>query len=176
MAAFYVQNFTFGARVSLGVKIRATELEFAPVNNNVLTLSPASGRSNGGVGQLSDTASQGLILFGKIIWLLLLISLFALSFIVWIWIASFRGGWRFWSWATSRPHPQQVSIGLFYGLIILAISPFFLFVDWTQKQFDRVLPEWMKLPAQVPFRQLFEQRLGITLGEELPFFLDKDID
>jgi hypothetical protein len=126
--------------------------------------------------QFPFAISQSLMLVGKIAWLLLLLGLFGLSFIVWIWIASFRGGWRFWSWAESRPHPEQVSTGLLYGVIILLVSPFFLFVDWTQKQFDKVLPEWMKLPAQVPFRQLFEERLGIKLGEELPFFIEKDLE
>lgn len=144
--------------------------------NGTIVSSSSSNRTSIGGDQFPYTVSQGLMLVGKILWLLLLIGLFALSFIVWIWIASFRSGWRFWSWVESRPHPQQVSIGLLYGLIIVAVSPFFLFVDWTQKQFDRVLPEWMKLPAQVPFRKLFEERLGIKLGDEMPFFLEKDLE
>lgn len=149
--------------------------------NPTLILTPYSAQPGGGSNtnnsfneQFPYTLSQSLLLIGKISWLLLLIGLFVLSFVVWIWLASFRSGWRFCSWAETRPQPQQVTIGLLYGLIILVTSPFFLFVDWAQKQFDKVLPEWMKLPAQVPFRQLFQERLGITLGDEFPFFIDKD--
>jgi hypothetical protein len=156
-------------------------LVFRPMANLMLAPMQSSGRSGTGSNgsgneQFPYAVSQSLMLLGKITWLLLLLGLFALSFVVWLWIASFRSGWRFWSWAETRPHPQQVSIGIFYGIIILLVSPFFLFVDWSQKQFDRVLPEWMKLPAQIPFRQLFEERLGIDLGDELPFFIDKDIE
>ena len=128
--------------------------------------------SNGDFGNhLSGTISQALMLLGKVLWFLLLLSLLVVSFIVWLWVISFRSGWRFWNWVENRDN-QQISAGLIYGISVLLISPFFLFVDWSQKQFSKVLPEWMKLPAQVPLRQLFQERLGITLGDEFPFFIE----
>jgi hypothetical protein len=128
--------------------------------------------SNGDFGShLSYSISQVLVLFGKILWLLLLLTLFAASFVVWLWVISFRSGWRFWNWVENRNN-QQISTGLVYGISVLLISPFFLFVDWSQKQFSKVLPEWMKLPAHIPLHQLFEERLGITLGDEFPFFVE----
>lgn len=117
--------------------------------------------------------SQSLILIGKIAWLFFLLSLFALSFLAWIWIVSFRSGWRFGEWVKERSRPEEVPIGLFYGMLVLLISPFFLFYDWAQAQFKDVLPEWMKLPVQIPFRERFEEQLGIILGEEFPFFIKK---
>lgn len=117
--------------------------------------------------------SQGLILVGKILWFLLLVSLLALSVVFWIWVISFRSGWRFWTWVENRDS-QQISVGIVYGFFVLLISPFFLFVDWAQKQFDKILPQWMKLPAHFPVRQLFEERLGIKLGEEFPFFIEPE--
>ena len=147
--------------------------------SNSLMLSPMSalGRqtveSNGESGdQFPYAIAQSLLLIGKVFYLLLLLALFAISFVVWIWVASFRSGWRFGDWVETRDDAQQVSVGILYGFAVLVITPFFLFVDWAQKQFDRVLPNWMKLPSQVPVRQLFEDRLGIKLGEEFPFFIE----
>ena len=126
--------------------------------------------SNGHFGnQISYSVSQILVLFAKSLWFLLLVALLALSIVVWLWVISFRSGWRLWTWAQERNN-DQISVGLFYGLTVLLISPFFLFVDWAQKYFAKVIPDWMKLPAQVPVRQLFEHRLGISLGDEFPFF------
>ena len=133
--------------------------------------------SNNANDQFPFALSQSLLQVAKVIWLALLLGLFFLSIIVWIWIASFRNGWRFGDWVKSRARAhessEQVTIGLLYGLIIVITLPFFIFVDWAQKTFDKVLPEWMKLPAEVPIQKAFKQRLGIDLGDEFPFFVEE---
>ena len=152
------------------------------------TLAPASisslGKSfpgsNGDTANLFPDAvsiSQLLILIGKVLWLLLLLTLFSLSLVVWLWVVFFRGGWRFWSWAYDRrDRPWKIVTGILYGFAVLAIAPFLLFLNWAQKQFKQLLPKWMQLPAQIPIRQLFDQRLGITLGNDFPFFIEKDVE
>lgn len=148
-------------------------------SSSVLTLSPLhvfSGSSGGTSERVSYTISQALVQLGKLILLLLLILLFSLSLVVWLWVISFRGGWRFWNWAQTRGDTQQVMIGIIYGIIVLFITPFFLFVEWAQKQFDNVLPGWMRLPAHISLRELYKERLGITLGEEFPFFIEEQTE
>jgi hypothetical protein len=149
-----------------------SKLMLAPASSLSKGFSVSSGGSSN---QATYALSQTLIQLGKIILLILLISLFILSFVVWVWVASFRSGWRFWTWVENRDS-QQISVGILYGISVLVISPFFLFVDWSQKQFERVLPDWMQLPGQFPLRQLFEERLGIKLGEEFPFFIESGKD
>lgn len=136
-------------------------------------LSPSPAISNrDSKDQVIHSISYSLILIGKVLWLLFLVALLVLSLIVWFWVISFRSGWRFWTWVKERDN-QQISAGILYGLSVLIISPFFLFVNWAQTRFDKVLPEWIQLPTQFPLRQLFEERLGIQLGEEFPFFIEQ---
>ncbi|MGC1310440.1 MAG: hypothetical protein WA885_24685 [Phormidesmis sp.] len=112
----------------------------------------------------SDAISKALVLIGKMFGLLLLLALFALSLVVWVWIASFRSGWQFWDWAKEKKD-AAISTSLFYGLIVLMISPIVIFFDWSQQ----VLPGWLKLPTDVPLRDYIEQQLDIDLGEGFPF-------
>jgi hypothetical protein len=138
-------------------------------------LSRSISTSSDSTDQVLYSLSRFLVFVGKVLWLLFLIALFALSLVVWLWVISFRSGWRFWMWVEERDN-QQISAGIFYGLLVLIITPFFLFVNWAQQRFDQVLPEWVKLPAQFPLRRLFEERLGIQLGEEFPFFIEQTQD
>lgn len=113
----------------------------------------------------SDAISNVISLIGKIFWVLFLLTLFALSIVVWVWIASFRSGWQFWDWAKEKKD-AAISTSLFYGLIILMISPIVFFFDWAQQ----MLPEhWVKIPAEVPLRDYLEMQLEINLGESFPF-------
>lgn len=114
----------------------------------------------------SSAAISNLVSFvGKIFGILFLLTLFALSIVVWVWIASFRSGWQFWDWAKEKKD-EAISTSLFYGLIILMISPIVFFFDWAQQ----MLPEhWVKIPAEIPLRDYLEKQLKIDLGESFPF-------
>lgn len=50
----------------------------------------------------SDAISRAIMLIGNLLRLILLLSLFALSLVFWLWIASFRSGWQFWLWAKEK--------------------------------------------------------------------------
>ncbi|MEM0982048.1 MAG: hypothetical protein AAGH78_17480 [Cyanobacteria bacterium P01_H01_bin.58] len=120
----------------------------------------------------SEALTQIVILGGKTLYLLLLFSLLVLSFAVWIWIASFRNGWSLLDWFLSTEREQRTSeqfaYGLFYGLIVIITSPVLLFSDWSQKQLQCWLPQWMQ-PGNIPAREIIENRLGIQLDENFPF-------
>ena len=117
--------------------------------------------------------SKIFMLIVNSIWVLILTLLFALSLIVWLWVACFRAGWRFGEWAKVRSG-EEVSIGLAYGGAVLAIAPLLLFIDWSQKRFGQFWPKWAQFPEKSHVRQLFKSQLGIELGEELPFLRGKE--
>ncbi|MEL6939835.1 MAG: hypothetical protein AAFO84_11655 [Cyanobacteria bacterium J06598_1] len=113
----------------------------------------------------SDAVSKLLLLIGRMLWLGFLLGLFILSLAVWIWIASFRSGWRFWEWVKEDREEGAVSVSLVYGLIILFISPVVVFFEWTQK----FLPEGFRIPMDKSITQLIQDQLHIDLGDSFPF-------
>ena len=136
-----------------------------------LLTSPASNGND--ANQYSYVVSKLFTLIINSIWFLLLTVLFALSLIVWLWVASFRAGWRFGEWAQCQGN-EKVPIGLAYGVAVLAIAPLLLFLDWSQNQFGKFWPQWAQFPDKSYVRQLFQTHLGIELGEELPFLRGKE--
>lgn len=113
----------------------------------------------------SDAVSKLLLLIGQTLWFGFLLGLFILSLAVWIWIASFRSGWRFWEWAKEDREDTAVSVSMVYGLIILFILPVVVFFDWTQK----FLPERFRIPMNKSITQLIQDQLHIDLGDSFPF-------
>lgn len=112
----------------------------------------------------SDAVSKLLLLISKTVWFGFLLGLFVVSLAVWIWIASFRSGWRFWTWAQDKEN-DAVSTSLAYGLIILIISPIVMFFEWSQ----RVLPDRLKIKTDIPIAQFIQEQLHIDLGDSFPF-------
>jgi hypothetical protein len=96
---------------------------------------------------------------GNILWFLFLLVFLAAASVVWIWIASFRSGWRFWSWFNAQPNDQTIiATHLVYHFIIMVVSPFALFASWSQKQ----LQKWLGIsfPSEVNLHATIEDQLG----------------
>ncbi|HEY9612991.1 hypothetical protein [Allocoleopsis sp.] len=107
-----------------------------------------------------------LSFIGNILWFLFLLVFLAAASVVWIWIASFRSGWQFWSWFNAQPNDQTIiATNLVYHFIIMVVSPFALFASWSQTQ----LQKWLGIsfPSEVNLRAIIEEQLGFKpLGSE----------
>lgn len=129
-------------------------------------------RNDDAVSMVSETLIRFVALVSRAVLSVVLVALVLLSFVAWIWIASFRNGWKLWDWYQAQTDDQykdeRVSYSLLYGLIIFFVSPVILFSDWSQKRLQQWLPDWMKSPVNLPVRQIIEDRLGIQLGEAFP--------
>ncbi len=100
-----------------------------------------------------------LSFIGNIIWFIFLLAFLVVASVVWIWIASFRSGWRFWSWFNAQPNDQTlIATHLVYHFIIMMVSPFALFASWSQKQ----LQNWLGIsfPSEVNLCSTIEEQLG----------------
>lgn len=108
----------------------------------------------------------------RLAWLVLLLALLIAASLVWIWLYSFRSGWQFWDWVYKSETSESMAPNLIYGLIILLISPFILFAEWSQK----VIQQWfnLSLPLKINLRQMVENQIGTKLGDNFPF-LREDI-
>lgn len=108
----------------------------------------------------------------RLAWLVLLLALLIAASLVWIWLYSFRSGWQFWVWVYKSETSESMAPNLIYGLIILLISPFILFAEWSQK----VIQQWfnLSLPLKINLRQMVENQIGTKLGDNFPF-LREDI-
>lgn len=115
--------------------------------------------------------SLGKVFFltAKFFWLLALLALLIVTFIVWIWIVSFRTGWKLWEWVDRSKSPEQVTAGFWYGCIISIISPFVLFFNWAQELLKqaKLLPE--SFPPQVNLLKIVEKHLEINLCSDFPY-------
>ncbi|MEW6494489.1 MAG: hypothetical protein AB1589_18530 [Cyanobacteriota bacterium] len=110
-----------------------------------------------------------LSLIGRILGLLFLLALLGVASVVWLWVASFRSGWRFWSWLDAQPHDQTIiATNVVYHFIIMVVSPFALFASWSQKQ----LQKWLGIPfpSEIDLRSIIEEQLGFKLGDGVPCF------
>jgi hypothetical protein len=107
----------------------------------------------------SYTIWKTLIFILNIIWFLFLLAFLVAASVVWIWIVSFRSGWRFWSWLDAQPNDQTIiATNLVYHFIIMVASPFALFASWSQKH----LQKWLGIsfPSEVNLRSIIEEQLG----------------
>lgn len=124
-------------------------------------------QGNSSNASLIYASGQILSFIIRVAWLALLLVLLATAFIVWIWLYSFRSGWQFWDWVYQSKDSATLTPQLFYGLIILFVSPLILFAEWSQK----VIQQWLNVPfpLKVDLRQIVESQLGVKLGENFPF-------
>ncbi len=111
--------------------------------------------------------------FAKFLWLLFLVVLLSVTFIVWIWIVSFRAGWSLWGWyVTNRATEQQMAVGILYGSIISFVSPFVLFFNWAQ-EFLKQETGWSELfPSQLNLLKSVGEHLDIKLGSQFPYLIE----
>lgn len=120
----------------------------------------------------SESLLRLVALIGRGLLSIFLVGLLALSCVTWIWVASFRKGWKLWDWlwnAKTQGHTEnQISYSLLYGAIIFAVSPIILFFAWSQKWIQQWLPDWVRPIDSIPIRQIIEEQLGIELGDALP--------
>ncbi len=103
----------------------------------------------------------------RLAWLVLLLTLLITASLVWIWLYSFRSGWQFWDWVYKSETSESMAPNLIYGLIILLVSPFILFAEWSQQ----VIQQWfnLSLPLKINLRQIVESQIGTKLGDNFPF-------
>lgn len=112
----------------------------------------------------SYALGKTLSLVGNMVWLFFLLILLVVASIVWLWIASFRAGWRFWSWLDAQPNDQTIlATNLVYHFIIMVVSPFALVASWSQKQ----LQKWLGIsfPSEVHLHSIIEEQLGFKFEE-----------
>ena len=108
-----------------------------------------------------------LSFIGNIIWFIFLLAFLVVASVVWLWIASFRSGWRFWSWLDAQPNDQTLmATNVVYHFIIMVVSPLALFASWSQKQ----LQKWLGIsfPSEIAIRYIIEEQLGFKLGDGVP--------
>lgn len=126
---------------------------------------------------VSYAYSLGRVFFlvAKFIWLLFLLALLIVTFVVWIWIVSFRTGWNLWEWkwANRSKTDGHIAAGVGYGFIISLVSPFVLFFNWAQE----LLKEAKLLPKSFPMSQIdllkiVEKNLQIELGSQFPCLVE----
>jgi hypothetical protein len=125
---------------------------------------------NGSNASLVYATGQVLGVLARILWLGLLFLLLITAVVVWIWLYSFRSGWQFWEWLIDLDNASSAASTLIYGLIVLLVSPFILFAEWSQA----MIQKWLNVPfpPQVNLRQIVERQLGTKLGDNFPFLRD----
>lgn len=109
-------------------------------------------------------------LISKTLWLLVLLGLLFAATLVWIWLASFRTGWRFGAWLMEEPQlkdQNKLSLNLIYSFIVGLFSPLALFANWSQK----IITEKFQIPfpPKINLREIIEKQLGIKLPDNFPF-------
>ncbi|MGB3615223.1 MAG: hypothetical protein WBA10_15625 [Elainellaceae cyanobacterium] len=134
-------------------------------SSSVAISSKASGAS---LGYASEQA-VGFTL--RLLGLILLLLLVVVASVVWIWIYSFRSGWQLFDWMKqSEGSSSDIAASLVYGLIVLFVSPIVLFADWLQALLKQRLG--IDFPPETNLREIVEEQLGTTLGDNFPFFRD----
>ncbi len=108
-------------------------------------------------------------LLGKTLWLLVLLGLLFVATLVWIWLASFRAGWRFGAWLEDPQSQDQnkLSLNLIYSFIVGLFSPLALFANWSQKVITEKLQ--IQFPPEINLREIVEKQLAIKLPDNFPF-------
>lgn len=112
---------------------------------------------------------KSLGFLGNMVWLVFLLALLGVASVVWLWVASFRSGWRFWSWLNAQPNDQTIiATNVVYHFIIMLVSPFALFASWSQKHFQQWLG--ISFPSEIELRSTIEEQLGFKLGDAVSCF------
>lgn len=111
------------------------------------------------------TTLLGLLI--RAIGLLLLLGLLTIAALVWLWLASFRSGWRLGDWLDQQPNNQdKLALNVIHGSIVALFSPLAIFGDWSQKLISEKFQ--IQFPPKIDLRQIIEKQLGIKLPENSP--------
>ncbi|WP_413264452.1 hypothetical protein [Floridanema flaviceps] len=119
---------------------------------------------------ISFAYSLGNVFFllAKSLWFFALLALLLVTFIVWIWIVSFRTGWYIWEWFARTGSDEQAAVGFYYGIIITLVSPFVLFFNWAQDLLKSVKLLPQSFPSQTNLLEVVEKHLEIKLCTQIP--------
>lgn len=109
-------------------------------------------------------------LLARILGLLLLLGLIVGTGLVWLWLASFRSGWRLMTWihgqANQNQSQEKVPLQIVYGAIMGPFSLLAIFGDWSQKLLSDKYK--IKFPLKIDLRQILEKQLGVKLPKNSP--------
>lgn len=110
----------------------------------------------------------GLVL--KAIGWLLLLGLLVVSSLAWVWLASFRFGWRLGDWLEKQPDNQdKLALNILYGAIVAMISPLAFIGNWTQKLVEKIGEKFqIQCPPRFDLQKIIEEQLGIKHPKDSP--------
>lgn len=118
-------------------------------------------------GSVAHAAVIVLGLLAKVLSLLLLLGLLVITALVWIWLASFRSGWRLGDWLGQQPNNQdKLVLNVLYSSIAALFLPLAIFGDWSQKLVVEKFQ--IQFPPKIDVRQVIKEQLGIKLPENTP--------
>ena len=109
-------------------------------------------------------------LLARVFSLLLLLGLIVATGLVWLWLASFRSGWRLMTWIDGQANQNQaqekISLQIVYAAIMGPFSLLAIFGDWSQKLISEKYQ--IQFPLKIDLRQILEKQLGVKLPENSP--------
>lgn len=131
-----------------------------------------SGSSKGNASAESSSIRAVATVLGllvRFLGLLLLLGLFVIAALAWVWLASFRSGWRFGDWLSKPENSQnqdKLALNVLQNAIVASIVPLAIFGDWA----ERLIVERFQIqfPPQIDLRQIVEKQLGIKFPEHSP--------
>lgn len=110
-------------------------------------------------------------LLARFLGLLLLLGLLVITGLVWLWLASFRSGWRLGDWLDQQPNNQdKLALNVLHGSIVALFSPLAVFGDWSQRLISEKFQ--IQFPPKVDLRQIIEKQLGVNLPANSPCLID----
>jgi hypothetical protein len=100
--------------------------------------------------------------------LLLLLGLFVITSLVWIWLASFRSGWRLGDWLDDPENSNQdkLALNILHSSIVAIFSPLAIFGDWSEKLINERFQ--IQFPPKIDLRQIVEKQLGVKFPDDSP--------
>jgi hypothetical protein len=139
-----------------------------PTNSVTRPLSRTSRDNNSD--DLSSIRAVTIILglLARFIGVLLLLGLFAITGVIWIWLASFRSGWRLGEWLSDDENQNQdkLALNILHNSIVALFSPLAVAGDWLENLMREKFQ--LQFPPQIDLRQIVETQLGIKLSENSP--------
>jgi hypothetical protein len=104
----------------------------------------------------------------RFIGVLLLLGLFAVTGVIWIWLASFRSGWRLGEWLSDDANQNQdkLALNILHHSIVALFSPLALAGDWLENLMQEKFQ--LQFPPQIDLREIVENQLGVKLPANSP--------
>lgn len=127
-----------------------------------------------GKGEDSSSVRAVSIILGllaRFLGLLLLLGLLVVTGLVWVWLSSFRSGWRLGNWLDQQNNQDKLVLNVLHGSIVALFLPLAIFGDWSQKLITEKFQ--IQFPPEIDLRQIVEKQLGIKLPENTPCLPEK---